>query len=109
MAPLVGTWRLVDWPGRMAATQGLMILTEDGWYAVQVAGPRSTVVAEIGSYDLEDDTLAMTSEIAPSGTGVGVRRLRRWGVHGDVLQLHWDGDETRWHRALDEIVDSMGG
>ena len=86
-----------------------MILTDDGWYAIQVAGSRSTAVAEIGSYDLEGDALAMTSEMAPSGTGVGTRRLRRWRALGEVLELEWDDCTTRWHRALDEVVDSMGG
>ena len=92
----------------MAGTQGLLILTDDGWYAIQVAGSKSTVVSEIGSYDLEGDTLAMTSEMTPAGTGVGTRRLRRCRVHGEILDVEWDDTLTRWHRALDEVVDSMG-
>ena len=109
MAALSGTWRLARWIGGPDGALGLLICTDDGWFAVHVSGAKGAFVAEAGSYDLEDNTVVMTAEVSLDADVVGTRRPRQWQVHGDVLELHWDGADTRWHRALDEVVDSMGG
>lgn len=109
MASVAGTWRLAEWSGGSEAGHGLLILTNDGWYAIHVETANSPVVVEAGSYDLDGESVVMTSEVALDVNTVGVRRPRRWRVHGDVLELEWDGAATRWHRARDEVVDSMGG
>ena len=108
MTALAGTWRLAEWTSAPDVTRGLLLLTEDGWFAIHVGGVR-VVVAEAGSYDIEGDVVVMTSEVSLDTDAVGTRRPRRWNLRGDVLELHWDGNDTRWHRALDEVVDSMGG
>lgn len=109
MASVAGTWRLAEWANGSDAAHGLLILTADGWYAIHVESSRGPVVVEAGSYDVDGDAAVMTSEVALNANVVGVRRARPWRVHGDVLELTWDAAATRWHRARDEVVDSMGG
>jgi hypothetical protein len=109
MASLAGTWRLAEWAGESDGVHGLLILTDDGWFSINVANADGPVAVEAGSYDVEGDAAVMTSEVALNVNTVGMRRPRHWRVQGDILELQWDDAATRWHRARDEVVDSMGG
>jgi hypothetical protein len=109
MTTVAGTWRLAEWGDASDTPHGLLILTDDGWFAIHVATSTGPLAVEAGSYDVEGDTAVMTCEVALTTNTVGLRQPRPWRLHGDILELQWDGIATRWHRARDEVVDSMGG
>lgn len=149
MESLVGAWRLASWTGTGPdgtvvspvgeAATGMLLLTEEGWFSVQVGGadrrhsaaesPLSvpddelaemarTYVAYAGSYEVEEDHVIFTGSVALFPNWVGLRQERAVEFDGDTLILRPPpmsmGDETyefelRWHRLVDEVVDSMGG
>jgi hypothetical protein len=120
------------------AAVGMILLTEDGWFSGQASsGDRHrstattpfeatederaemarTYIAYAGNYEVEGDRVIFTGSVALFPNWVGVRQERTWHFEGDVLVLtqppqEIDGTsyvfELRWHRLVDEVVDSMG-
>ena len=140
MASVVGTWRLGTWisigddgtvthPMGQSPT-GILVLTEDGWFAAQGgAGDRRrgaqasqadagddelaawvrAFVAYAGRYEVDGDRMYFTGEVSLFPNVIRVRQVRTWNLEGDTLILRPPGAELHWHRAYNEVVDSMGG
>ena len=109
---------------------GMLILTDDGWFSAQGgAGDRRRSAAELqvnadddelaawargyvayaGRYEVDGDHMYFTGEVSLFPNLIGVRQERTWKLEGDTLILRPAGQELHWHRATNEIVDSMGG
>src|SRR4051794_6616968 len=131
----LGSWIAVGDDGAVShpmgnAPTGLLILTDDGWFSAQggAGGRRRSAsdqqldaaddelaawargyVAYAGRYEGDGDRMYFTGEVSLFPNLIGVRQTRTWKLEGDTLILRPPGQELHWHRAHDEVVDSMGG
>jgi hypothetical protein len=130
----LGSWRAIGDDGHVShpmgdTPTGILILTDDGWFSAQGgAGDRRRsatqlqadaieddlaswargYVAYAGRYEVDGDHMHFTGEVSLFPNLIGVRQTRAWKLEGDTLILRPPGQELHWHRAVAEVVDSMG-
>jgi len=94
---LTGVW-LLD------GGEGVLLLTTDGWYSMQVAGG----TASAGHFGVDGDRFLMEPMVAAPPAAAGHLEERRWTLDGDVLVIDGADGAHRWHRESTEVVTGLG-
>ncbi|GAA1625451.1 lipocalin-like domain-containing protein [Georgenia ruanii] len=93
---LVGAWTLV---GPDDDAEGLLLLTPDGYAAVQLAGGDAAPLASVGPVRLDEAAGTLTFDLPAAALVERLGAEHQVTLDGDELRLHRDGAALTWRRA----------